>query len=185
MMDDLILVDCQHDFIDGTLACEGGERAVRYLVDFLNGHDVRARYTADWHSPTNHSFRDNGGIWPVHCVAGTRGAALAEAFTEDVAAEADRPSGANTFRKGRRDEVEEYSAFDGTNDAGEKLDDVVGAHVYVGGIASEYCVRETVLALLASGRTVTLLVPGLAWVSKADHEKNLADLRERGVAFIE
>ncbi len=184
MADDLILVDCQHDFIDGTLACAHGEEAAAYLAAFLNAHPVRALYTADWHSPANRSFRENGGIWPVHCVAGTRGAALAEVFAETVQDEANRPSGRNTFRKGRDDEVEEYSAFGGVNDAGERLGDVASPHVYVGGIASEYCVRETVLALLASGRTVTVLPEGLAWVSEEDHEKNLADLRERGVRFF-
>ena len=59
------------------------------------------------------------------------------------------------------------------------------AHVWVGGIASEYCVRETVLDLLAAGHTVTLLVKGLAWVSAEDHRKNLADLKERGVTLFE
>ncbi len=184
-MDNCIIVDCQHDFIDGTLACEGGQEAVRYLAAFINSHEVAPCYTADWHSPTNHSFRENGGIWPVHCVAGTRGAELAEAFYTDVMEEARRPGAKNLFRKGKSDEVEEYSAFAGTNDEGEVLGDVVSAHVYVGGIASEYCVRETVLALLAAGREVTLLTKGLAWVSREDHEKNLADLKERGVAFLE
>lgn len=183
-MDDLILVDCQHDFIDGTLACEGGEEAVRYLADFLNGHAVRALYTADWHGPENRSFAENGGVWPVHCVAGTPGAEISEVFTERVANAANRPAPANIFRKGRDDEVEEYSGFAGTNDAGDALGDTASAHVYVGGIASEYCVRETVLALLASGRTVTLLAKGLAYVSKEEHEKNLEDLRKRGVAIL-
>lgn len=183
-MDDCILVDCQHDFIDGTLACEHGHEAVRYLTNFLNTHAVRACYTADWHSPGNQSFQVNGGIWPVHCVAGTAGAELDPAFYREVKDGANRPSGQNLFKKGRSDEVEEYSAFAGTNEDGAVLGDVVSAHVYVGGIASEYCVRETVLALLAAGHRVTLLVEGLAYVSKADHERNLADLAERGVSFL-
>lgn len=183
-MDDLILVDCQHDFIDGTLACTGGMEAVRYLADFLNGHAVRALYTADWHGPANQSFKENGGVWPVHCVAGTAGAAISEVFAETVTNPANRPGAANIFRKGRDDAVEEYSGFAAENAAGEKLGGVASPHVYVGGIASEYCVRETVLALLASGRTVTLLAEGLAYVSREDHEKNLADLRERGVDIL-
>lgn len=183
-MDDLILVDCQHDFIDGTLACAHGAEAVAALVQFLNAHAVRALYTSDWHSPANQSFQMNGGIWPVHCVAGTRGAALDEAFSREVKDEANRPCGKNLFLKGQDDVVEEYSAYNGRNDAGERLGDIVSSHVYVGGIASEYCVRETVLALLEAGHTVTVLTEGLAYVSKKDHEKNLADLRERGVSFL-
>ena len=49
-MDDLIIVDCQYDFIDGTLACAHSHEAVAWLVDFINTHEVRALYTSDWHS---------------------------------------------------------------------------------------------------------------------------------------
>ena len=70
-MDDLIIVDCQYDFIDGTLACAHSHEAVAWLVDFINTHEVRVLYTSDWHSETNGSFKKNGGIWPVHCVAGS------------------------------------------------------------------------------------------------------------------
>lgn len=184
-MDDIVVVDCQYDFIDGSLACAGAADAVRYLVNFINTHDVKADYTSDWHSPSNRSFQKNGGIWPVHCVAGTRGADMAEEFTRDVADSGQRPHETNRFLKGKDDETEEYSAFAGTNSRGERLGDVVSRHVYVGGIASEYCVRETVLALLAAGHAVSLLVPGLGYVSKEDHEKNLEDLRGRGVVLIE
>lgn len=184
-MEHLIVVDCQYDFIDGSLACAHSHEAVKYLVDFINSRDVVVDYTSDWHSPTNKSFKVNGGIWPVHCVAGTPGAELDPAFMKDVNNELNRPSAANRFLKGKNDDVEEYSAFEGTNGEGVKLGDVASRHVYVGGIASEYCVRETVLSLLAAGHIVTLLVPGLGYVSKEDHEKNLADLRQKGVLFIE
>lgn len=184
-MDHLVVVDCQYDFIDGSLACSRSHEAVKYLVDFINSRDVVVDYTSDWHSRTNQSFKENGGIWPVHCVAGTRGAELDPAFSKEVKNELNRPSSFNRFLKGKNDAVEEYSAFSGENEEGVKLSDVVSHHVYVGGIASEYCVQETVLSLLAAGHIVTLLVPGLGYVSKEDHEKNLADLREKGVLFIE
>lgn len=161
-MDDLIIVDCQYDFIDGTLACAHSHEAVAWLVDFINTHEVRALYTSDWHSETNGSFKKNGGIWPIHCVAGSEGAALSPSFARDIKRSANRPSKENLFLKGLRDDVEEYSAFHGMNAEGKALHDVASSHVYVGGIASEYCVKETVLSLLQSGRSVTLLVPGLA-----------------------
>lgn len=182
-MDSLVIVDCQYDFIDGSLACAGAHAAVAYLLGFMDGADVRVLYTSDWHSPANQSFKENGGIWPVHCVAGTKGAELAPEFSQ-AAKEEDRPSEANRFLKGRNDEVEEYSAYAGRNAAGVPLSDVVTPHVFVGGIASEYCVRETVLSLLAAGHSVTLLTKGLAWVSEEDHKKNLADLAERGVRLL-
>ena len=141
-MDDLIIVDCQYDFIDGTLACAHSHEAVAWLVDFINTHEVRALYTSDWHSETNGSFKKNGGIWPVHCVAGSEGAALDPSFARDIKRSANRPSKENLFLKGLRDDVEEYSAFHGMNTEGEALHDVASSHVYVGGIASEYCVKE-------------------------------------------
>ena len=141
-MDDLIIVDCQYDFIDGTLACAHSHEAVAWLVDFINTHEVRALYTSDWHSETNGSFKKNGGIWPVHCVAGSEGAALDPSFARDIKRSANRPSKENLFLKGLRDDVEEYSAFHGMNAEGKALHDVASSHVYVGGIASEYCVKE-------------------------------------------
>lgn len=87
--------------------------------------------------------------------------------------------------KGQDDKVEEYSAFNGVNQEGKRLGDEASSHVYVGGIASEYCVKETVLSLLASGRKVTLLVKGLGYVSEKDHAKTLKELKEKGVALLE
>ena len=184
-MDDLIIVDCQYDFIDGTLACAHSHEAVAWLVDFINTHEVRALYTSDWHSETNGSFKKNGGIWPVHCVAGSEGAALDPSFARDIKRSANRPSKENLFLKGLRDDVEEYSAFHGMNAEGEALHDVASSHVYVGGIASEYCVKETVLSLLQAGRSVTLLVPGLGWVAEEDHKKALQELKGLGALLVE
>ena len=181
-MDDLVIVDCQYDFIDGSLACRHAKEAVAYLVSFINSHDVRVLYTSDWHSPSNGSFSENGGIWPAHCVAGTRGAALSDEFLK-IEKKENRPHSGNIFLKGRADDVEEYSAFAGTTEAGLALSETVSAHVYVAGIASEYCVRETVLSLLAAGHSVTLLAEGLGRVDEADHEKSVADLTQRGVAI--
>lgn len=184
-MDDLVIVDCQYDFIDGTLACGHSHEAVAELVRFINSHPVRCLYTSDWHSPSNGSFKVNGGIWPVHCVAGTKGAELDPAFTEQVKEKENRPSSENRFLKGQDDKVEEYSAFNGVNQEGKRLGDEASSHVYVGGIASEYCVKETVLSLLASGRKVTLLVKGLGYVSEKDHAKTLKELEEKGVTLLE
>lgn len=184
MVDDLIIVDCQYDFIDGSLACQHSKEAVEYLVDFINTHPVRALYTSDWHKETNKSFKVNGGIWPVHCVAGTHGAAVSEDFAKGIKEKANHPGKENLFLKGQNDDVEEYSAFNGVNGEGKPLHEVASSHVYVGGIASEYCVKETVLALLFSGRSVTLLIDGLGYVNEADHKKVLEEMKELGVELL-
>ncbi len=184
-MDTLIVVDCQNDFIDGSLACKASHEAVEYLIRFINSHDVDVFYTADWHSPTNRSFAVNGGIWPVHCVAGQEGAMLDFHFSQDVRDEKDRPNDGNIYRKGKDDEVEEYSAFHGMNEAGRTVAEMATPHVYVGGIASEYCVKETVLSLLKAGHSVTLLVPGVGYVDQNDHIKAIKEMKALGVELIE
>ena len=87
----LLIVDCQYDFIDGSLACEGALEAVDSAVAFINARpDVATLYSVDWHSPANRSFLPNGGIWPPHCIAGERGSRLHGKFhTEVLRAEQD------------------------------------------------------------------------------------------------
>lgn len=184
-MDSLVVVDCQYDFIDGSLACNGSHSAVDYLVDFINTHEVEVLYTSDWHSPTNCSFKSNGGIWPIHCVAGSNGAALDRRFAVEVVDERNHPREGNIFRKGIDDFVEEYSAFNGMNDHGVSLENVVTHHVYVGGIASEYCVKETVLELLKAGHEVTLLIKGLGYVDYHGHLTAVAEMKNLGVELLE
>ena len=183
-MDDLIIVDCQYDFIDGSLACGHSHEAVKYLVDFVNSHEVRCLYTSDWHSETNGSFAVNGGIWPVHCVAGTEGAALSPDFKAGIKEKSNQPCSENLFLKGVRDDVEEYSAFNGVNSEGKFLAQVASPKVYVGGIASEYCVKETILSLLQSGRQVIVLSEGIGYVDRAGHEKTMEELKAAGIEVI-
>jgi nicotinamidase/pyrazinamidase len=107
-MDHLIIVDCQYDFIDGSLACSHSQEAVRNIIAFANANDVKCMYTSDWHSKTNKSFKINGGIWPVHCVAGSRGTEVSDEFNQMN--DGNRPGKDNIFYKGKNDDVEEYSA---------------------------------------------------------------------------
>lgn len=178
----LLVVDCQHDFIDGTLACGGAEEAVEAIAAFINEHpEMPVLYSADWHSPQNRSFARNGGTWPPHCVAGERGAEVHEKFRTEVRKKEQRPGEATLYLKGKDDFVEEYSAFEAKNALGGTVASDAAENVAVCGIASEYCVRETVLDLLKAGRNVTLLTDALGWVDRKKHEENLKDLEGRGV----
>lgn len=183
-MDSLAIVDCQYDFIQGSLGCIGGKEAVRYLIDFMNHHVVKAFYTGDWHSPTNRSFKINGGIWPVHCVRGSEGSTLDGAFSKKVKEVDNRPVEKNFFMKGQDDFVEEYSAFHAKNKDGIELNHVLSNHVYVGGLASEYCVKETILALLEAGHTVSWLLKGTGYVNADDHKKTIEELEKTGIEII-
>ena len=180
----LLVVDCQYDFIDGSLACEGAREAVDSAVVFINARpDVAPLYSVDWHSPENRSFLPNGGIWPPHCIAGERGSRIHEKFHLEVLRAGQRPDSRTIYRKGTDDLVEEYSAFGARNDAGHTVGRNVGDDVTVCGIASEYCVRESVLDLLEAGRHVTVLADALGWVDRKKHEENLEDLEKRGAVL--
>ena len=181
-MKDILVVDCQYDFIDGTLACAHSFEAVKNIIAFINSHpDARVFYSADNHSPKHCSYIPNGGTWPVHCQAGTHGAALHEAFASDIVNPSQRPNESNTYYKGEDDSVEEYSAFSAKTKAGHTLNQDIGQDVIVCGIASEFCVRESVLALKDSGRKVEVPAEMLAWVDETGHRKNIAELSSMGV----
>lgn len=183
-MKSLIIVDCQYDFIDGSLACENAENAVNRIIQYLNLNDTRVHYSMDWHSRENKSFKVNGGIWPVHCVQGERGARLHDDFYMLVDEDDKKPNEGNTYYKGMNDRVEEYSAYNAKNNQNVTLRDSLDKEVIVAGIASEFCVRETVLALLKDGHRVEVLEEGLAYVDPEEHRKNLEDLRDRGARII-
>jgi len=181
----LVVVDCQVDFIRGTLACRQAEEAVDRIVEYINGNEaLEVLYSMDWHSPENRSFVENGGIWPPHCVRETPGAGLDRRFYDCLNEKRNRPGSRNTFRKGTDDLVEEYSAAGAENELGTRLDQVPGHRVTVCGIASEFCVRETVQSFLEMGKEVTLLTGGLGYVEEEGHRKNLEDLKARGVLLI-
>lgn len=181
-MKDILVVDCQYDFIDGTLACAHSEEAVKNIIAFINANPyARVFYSADNHSEKHCSYIPNGGTWPVHCQAGTHGAELHSSFNIYITNPAQRPNESNTYYKGENDSLEEYSAFSAKNKAGQELSQVIGQEVIVCGIASEFCVRESVIALKDSGRKVEVPAEMLAWVDEAGHKKNIAELSAMGV----
>lgn len=183
-MKTLVVVDAQNDFISGSLACQGSESALENIVKLIeNDRDMAVVYTADWHSKSNESFKENGGIWPVHCVENTEGAALYKGFYELTRKDA-RPNENSVFKKGKRDDVEEYSGCRAMNEKGDVLEETVKGDILVAGFASEYCVRETLLGLAEKGHSVALYLPGVAYVDRKDHEKNIKNLEAKGFRLI-
>ena len=163
----LLVVDVQNDFADpsGSLSVRGGDE----LVPRLNAEIQRAQdgaaaviYTQDWHPLSTPHFAKDGGIWPVHCVAKTWGAA----FHPDLVVAG--PS----VRKGSNGE-DGYSGFTmrdpvtGTEEPTEleaMLHERGVEHVVIGGLATDYCVRATALDAMARGLEVTVLTDAVAAV---------------------
>jgi nicotinamidase/pyrazinamidase len=154
--DALILVDVQNDFLPGgALAVPGGDAVVEPLNRAAALFAARGRpvfATRDWHPPDHCSFRARGGPWPPHCVAGTPGAAFAPGLR--------LPPSAVTVSKATTAERDAYSGLQGT-DLANRLRAAGVTRVMVGGLATDYCVKETVADALAAGFAVVLLTDAI------------------------
>lgn len=182
MPKDILVVDCQYDFIDGSLACGHSEEAVKNIIALINSQpDAKVFYSADYHSPKHCSYIQNGGTWPLHCQTGTHGAEIHADFYSKIKNPAQRPNDANIYYKGNIDDREEYSAFNARNKNGQELNQNISSDVLVCGIASEFCVRESVLALLKSGHNVEVPENLVGWVDKKNHHANIKELASMGV----
>lgn len=181
-----IVVDMLYDFIDGSMACGNAENAVEEVIKYINAHpDEKVVYVCDSHPSDHSSFINEGGIWPSHCVQGTRGAEIHKSFYTDVINPSNRPDeNRNIFRKGRTRNEEQYSGFESVNINEVLLKDCVGKDLIISGIATEYCVKNTLLEFLNAGSNIELLVNGLGYVDKNGHVETLKEL-ENKVTIIE
>ena len=182
----LVLVDIQNDFCEGgSLAVSGGAQVAKGAAAKIAAE--RDRYaavvaTADWHEdPGEHwaaegTAPDFASSWPVHCAAGTEGAAFHPAL-EPVLTQVDA-----VFRKGRHEAA--YSGFEGATDDGTALADWLRdrgiTELDVCGIATDHCVRATVLDGLREGFDVTLLTGLVAGVAPETTEPALEEMAAAG-----
>lgn len=172
-----VVVDMLYDFIDGSLACTNGEEAVKESIRYINAHpEQKVLYVCDSHPADHCSFKEEGGIWPVHCVSGTHGGAIHQDYYTKINHTANRPSKENMFYKGRIRNLEEYSGFNATDEAGNALSSACSLQLAVSGIATEYCIKETVLDLHRHGFQILLLKDALAYVDAQKHSDTLAEL---------
>ncbi len=172
-----VIVDFIYDFINGSLACGNAENALNKTIEFINKHpEQEVLYICDYHPKDHCSFATNGGTWPTHCVEGTKGASIHENFHSKIDKLENRPNPKNTFYKGRDAKKEEYSGYNAINDYGTPLKELCSKDVYVSGIATEYCVKNTILDLLNDGFSVTLIKDALAYVDYQHHLETLEEL---------
>lgn len=178
----LLVVDCQYDFINGTLGCRNAEAAVVNTTLFINTHqDLHVMYSMDWHPEDHCSFAKNGGMWPAHCVRETKGSNLHEAFFKLVTNHVQRPCSTNMYYKGVLPDQEEYSAFNAKcSETGHTIAEDSSHSVMICGLASEFCVRDTTLELLEAGHEVTLLTDAIGWINEVQHFEIIKYLESKG-----
>jgi nicotinamidase/pyrazinamidase len=178
----LLLVDVQNDFCPGgALAVPGGDRVVvalnRYIkAAIAEGAPIYA--SRDWHPPITTHFAVQGGEWPIHCVRGTKGAEFHPTL--------ELPQQTTIITKGDSADKHGYSAFEGhTDDATPLLTDLQKRridHLYIGGLATDYCVKHSVIDALKQGLQVTVLEDAVAGVDlrPGDSAAAIAEMRRAG-----
>lgn len=182
----LLIVDVQNDFCPGgALAVPNGDRVVPVLnrvIGSLGARQVPIYASRDWHPPETRHFKTRGGPWPPHCVAGTEGAR----FHPDLRL----PAEATILSKGTEPASDGYSAFEGRTPAGTTLADELGRrgvrHLYVGGLATDYCVKHSVLDALKAGLRVSVLTDAVAGVNvqPGEAERALEEMQAAGARLI-
>lgn len=173
-------MDVQNDFCPGgALGVKDGDQVIQPLNglinDFLERGDLVVK-SRDWHPAVTKHFIQYGGAWPVHCVQNTHGAEFHRDLVDDPRIE--------VVSKGLGDK-DAYSAFDET-----KLDQLLRKHaveeVWVGGLATDYCVKQTVLDALDKGFAVKAVANAMraVEVSPGDGQTAREQMREAGAEFV-
>jgi nicotinamidase/pyrazinamidase len=181
--DAVLLVDPQNDF------CPGGSLPVAdgdQVMPVLNAWAAAAAQAGlpifvsrDWHPPQTTHFQASGGVWPPHCVQGTTGAEFHPGLR--------LPPSARVVSKGMGSTEDAYSAFQARDEAARGLTELLAAeqvrHLYVMGLATDYCVKASALAAREAGFEVTLVGAGVRAVNlqPTDGDAALSEMAKAGV----
>jgi nicotinamidase/pyrazinamidase len=181
----LLIVDVQNDFCPGgALAVPEGDQVVPILRRLAERFDAAGRpvyASRDWHPVDSTHFQVNGGTWPVHCVQGTPGARLHENLR--------LPASAMIVTTGQGRTDDGYSAMVGeVAGRGSLLEDLQARGIerlVVGGLATDYCVRHSVLDALRSGLEVVVLTDAVRAVDVApgDGTRALEEMAAAGATL--
>ncbi len=168
--DALVIVDVQNDFLPGgALAVPRSNEILPVINRYIAAFERRGLpiyMTRDWHPPDHCSFKEHGGPWPTHCVAGTDGAAFSTElkFSSTFA----------TVSKATSSDFEAYSDFSTTNFEPDLRATGI-SRLFVGGLATDYCVFSTVKDALALGFKTYLLLDAIRGVNVQPDDSQKAE----------
>ncbi len=177
----LIVVDVQNDFCPGgSLPVPEGDKVVPVLNEYIRKFRERnlpVYFTRDWHPKDHVSFKSQGGIWPPHCVQGTEGARFHPGLFI--------PPAAVIVSKGTAPLMDAYSGFQET-DLGGQMKAKGIQRLFMGGLATDYCVKSTVLDALKGGFEAVLLSDGSKGVevNPGDSERATEEMLKKGAIKI-
>lgn len=179
--DALLIVDVQNDFVNGgALAVDGAGEIIPVLnsyIEIFKKHSLPIFLSRDWHPPDHCSFQEYGGEWPPHCVAGTHGA--------DFATDLLLPANVQVISKATSADREEYSDFD-SPDMQKALESYGVKRLFVGGLATEFCVFYTVRDALKYGYHTFVLADGVRAInlSADDGARAMAEMVSLGAEQV-
>src|SRR5512139_1271654 len=177
--DALVVTDVQNDFVTGTLAVPGAAAIVAPLdraIDAFHARGLTVVAIRDWHPPGHCSFAASGGPWPEHCVQGSEGAQFVAGLRFSP--------GVLLVSKGTDPDAEAYSGFKGTALA-EALRARNVRRLFIGGLATDYCVLNTVQDAIAAGFEAVVLTDGIRAVDVHPGDGATAEdaMRRAGARF--
>ncbi len=179
--DALLIVDVQRDFLPGgALSVKEGDKVIgpiNRLISLFSKRSLPIFATRDWHPEDHSSFKEFGGIWPSHCVAESKGAA----FPEDLRI----PNDAIIISKGTKREKDAYSGFEGTI-LFEDLKKLDVKRLFVTGLATDYCVLNTVLDALRLGFECIVIEDAIRAVDlkEGDGQRAIKRMKDKSAIFL-
>jgi len=180
--DALIMVDVQNDFLPGgTLEVAQSDEVIEPLnraAGLFHQHGLSVFATRDWHPRDHCSFLAQGGPWPPHCIQDTAGAEFSGSLQ--------LPRETIVLSKGTLQERDTYSGFQET-ELHELLQRLGVKRLFVGGLATDYCVLNTVKDGLANGYEVYVLSDAIRAVDlkPGDGQRAIEEMRSKGAKFVE
>jgi nicotinamidase/pyrazinamidase len=182
----LLIVDVQNDFCPGgSLGVPEGDKIVPGLNKYIKNFSKKKLpvfASRDWHPIKTKHFKDFGGLWPAHCIYNSKGAQFHPKLKLSKEA--------ILLYKGMDPEKDSYSVFQAEDASGMSFPNllkVLGVkEIYIGGLATDYCVKSSVIDALKNGFKVKLLMDAIKGVNlkPQDSECAIKEMVKKGAKKI-
>jgi nicotinamidase/pyrazinamidase len=182
----LLVVDLQNDFCpNGALGVSAGDKIIPKInkyIKFFSGAKLAVFLSRDWHPKKTGHFKQFGGVWPVHCVKGTKGSRFGPGLKI--------PKEAILLYKGMDPQKDSYSVFQAEDKRGigfSKILKTLGIReIYIAGLATDYCVKFSALDALKKGFSVKILTDAIKGVDlkPGDSQRALKEAAKKGAKFF-